>query len=258
MRSRRSIGGFLATLALLAFAAGAMGQAPPACRAKIDEGRATFGRFHLDPANVGRALALYDAAAREPACAYEAAWRAAELFLNWGTSRPAKAERITNFEKGIARADAAIAIAPGRPEGHYFRTVNVGSIIDTGGVLRNMGKVGEVKRSLDRTLAADPDFAQALIVKGQFLLDMPGIFGGDDAEALALFERARRLAPTCETVYTSLAKFFIKKKRWDDALAALDRLEAMPERDHACLACYLTIDKPLAAGMRAEIREKRK
>ena len=252
-------------IALLAWAwlvvpdpAAAAGEPPAgACRAQIQEAQALFARYHLDGRNVDRALALYERAAGDAACAYEAAWRAADAYLNWGSAQSAKKDRLANFEKGIAKADEAIRLAPGRPEGHYFRAVNIGSIIDTGGVIRHMAKVGEVKKSLERTLAADPDYAPALVVKGQFLLDMPGIFGGDDDEAMRCFARAHRLAPTYETAYTSMAKYYMKKKRWDDALAALDRLEAMPEQDHACLACYLTIDKPLAEKMRAEILQKR-
>jgi tetratricopeptide (TPR) repeat protein len=243
-------------LVLLVVVVEAQGPAATGCRADLAEGLAYFVRYDRDPENIDRALAAYDRAADDPACAYEAHWRAADAHLCWGTTLEGKKKRITQFQNGVRRAQMAIAADPSRPEGHHFYAVNLGSIVETGGMLRHVRKIKKVIRAMEDALAADPDFVPALVVEAQFNLDMPGLFGGDMDKAKRALDRAMAADPRYEMVYLSLAKYHRKRKEYDKALEFLDRLEAMTESDHACLACYRTIDKPNAKRMRAEILEK--
>lgn len=231
-------------------------QAPPACHELLKVGQTQFGLYDQDPKNIDHALAAFAEAALNPACSFEASWRSAEVYLCWGQVQAEKKKKIEHYELGMAQAKKAIALAPDRPEGHHFLAVNLGSIVETGGVIRNMGKVKSLRRSMQKALEADPDFAPALVVQAEFLMDLPGLFGGDDDQAQGLLLRALAADPECDTVYTSLAKFYFKEKQYPDALELLDRLESRPAAAHSCPACYLTIDLIKAKELRRKINEK--
>lgn len=240
---------FVAVLILFAAAAPGLIFAQEAtCSAKIERGKHHFGLYHLGEQHYRQALAAFVEASEDPGCAYEAAWRLADLCLCWGTWQTDPKQKRAHFQKGMAYAQRAIELAPEGKHGHYQYAVNLGSIVQMEGVMKALVKARRIKKANAKALAADGDFAPALVVEARFMADLPGIFGGSDERAEALFRKAIASDPHWETAYVELAAFLLKRKRPDEAKAFLDKLLA-PNFPHRFAAPWLTLDEPRARAL---------
>ena len=222
------------------------------CRRLLDAGVSHFSLYHKDPVHVGQAAEAYLNAAKDADCAYEAYWRLADLYLCWGTVQKSKAEKIRNFKKGAEYASLAIKTKPGAKEGHYYRAVTTGSIVQVEGPMKNLLRVREVNKENGKALAIDPGYSPALLVEARFMADMPGIFGGSDRKAETLFRKAIDADPQWETPYVSLAEFLFHRKRFAEAGELLKKVLA-DDFPHRYEAPWVTIDKPKAQTLTAKI-----
>ena len=241
--------GIAAMIAFFWFGADARAQT---CSESIEQGKSYFGQYHLGKDHYEKASAAYLEAAADPACAYEAYWRLGDLSLCWGTYLKSEPEKRAQFVQGVAYAQKAIETHPEGREGHYQYGANLGSLVQMDGVMKALIKVRKIKKANDRALAIDPDFAPALVVKARFMSDMPGIFGGSDKKAEALLKKAMQKAPDWETAHVELASFLVRKKRFAEARAVLDRL-LLPDFQHPFAAPWETIDKPRAEKLQREV-----
>ena len=223
------------------------------CAKALEQGKLHFARYDQGQKEFDLAQAAYLEAVKDPACAYEAYWRLADLHLCWGTVQKEKAVKIAIFQKGIQFAEKAVETNPNGPEGHYQYCVNQGSIIDIEGAMMNLGKVRKIKKANDKALSLNPNFAPALAVDGRFEIDMPGLFGGSNKRGEEQLRKAIRAAPDYETSYTELAAFLIKEKRYQEAQQTLEKLLA-PDFKHEFNAPWLTIDKPKALELQKKIQ----
>src|SRR4030095_6421787 len=58
-----------------------------------------------------------------------------------------------------------------------------------------LGELGRVRREIDMTLALAPDYPAALAAKGEMLVELPRLLGGDPQEGERLLRRAVALDP---------------------------------------------------------------
>lgn len=131
------------------------------------------------------ALALCDAAAREPAAA----------------------ARSALLERGLALGEAAVAADDGDAAAHFAIFCNLGRRLQ----LRPLGwgslaAVRRVRRAIDRALVLAPDSPQVLTAKGVMLLELPRLFGGDAAEGARLLRRVLDLSPGFTAAARALAE----------------------------------------------------
>ncbi|MBZ0270458.1 TRAP transporter TatT component family protein [bacterium] len=176
----------------------------------------------------------------------------AELEIGAGYGRD-KAERVAMAERGVKAAKKAIELNANGKEGHYFYAINLGSKVEVKGALTQLPSVRVIKKENERALEIDPNYGPAILVKARFLSDMPGLFGGDDAQAEALFLRAIETAPRFEAAYISYAEFLVKKKRPGDALAVIDKVLA-PEFDHPYPSTWADYERLQALTLRETAR----
>jgi tetratricopeptide (TPR) repeat protein len=219
------------------------------CQESLRTGQRQFNSFHQDPGLLRQAIAAFETAAADPACAYEARWRLADLYLNHGTILRAKTEKIETFKRGQREALAAIQLAPNGPEGHYYYAVNLGSQIEQEGALKAIFKLKRLAGEIDTTLGIKPDFAPALVVKARYMADLPGIFGGSDKKAEEFFKKALKADPNCESAYVEYARFLLERKRPTEARTLLDSL-FRPDFKHANEATWTLVDKPAIEKLR--------
>ena len=224
------------------------------CAEAIERGNQHFGRYHLGGEHIGRAIDAYEEAAADESCAYEAYWRLANLYLNFGQSRQETPPKIQQFNQGVASAKKAIEINEGGKEGHYFYAVNLGSIVEIEGPMRHVFKVRTIFKQIKRALEIDPDYASALVVKACMMHDLPGIIGGSDKKAEELFRRALSLAPDTETPYIEYADFLIDNTRYEEAKKLLDRLRH-PDFPHRWASTWLTVDLPKVKKLARRIEQ---
>jgi tetratricopeptide (TPR) repeat protein len=100
------------------------------------------------------------------------------------------------LERGLALAERAAAMDDRNAKAHLAVFCNLAKLTYLDGFrLRGLLTVWRLRREIDMAQELAPDDADILIAKGGFLLNLPGLLGGDAREAERLLRRAVELAP---------------------------------------------------------------
>ncbi len=219
-------------------------------------GEEMYWTRHLTAERFQAAIALYEMALAEQPDDYEALWKLAKICQIYGQSLPPeeKKQKIALWEKGLAYGRNAIEVNPDGKEGHFYAMSNLGSIVQIKGKMSGFWNLRKIKGGMDRTLELDPDFPPALVARAQYLTRMPGIFGGDEKEALRLYRHALTVDPRYYIAYYYLAELYAKKGQYEQAIASLDKIINCPEENRT--GSWSSIDLPWAEKLRREIRKK--
>ena len=82
---------------------------------------------------------------------------------------------------------------------HFAVFCNLGKRLELerhgAGLFATLGDLRRVQREIDITLALAPDYPAALAAKGQMLVELPRLLGGDPREGERLLRRAVALDP---------------------------------------------------------------
>ena len=109
------------------------------------------------------------------------------------------AERSAVLARGLARAEEAVKANPRDAVAHFAVFCNLGKRLDMerhgGGLFATLGDLRRVRSEIDITLALAPDYPAALAAKGQMLVELPRLLGGDAQEGERLLRRAVALDP---------------------------------------------------------------
>jgi tetratricopeptide (TPR) repeat protein len=183
-------------------------------------------RNRQNPQSASRAADIWEARSNTD---YDAAWKLARISY-WLGTHGSKASRAAALERGIRAGEAAIRLAPNRPEGHFWLAANMGALAEEGGMNQGLKYRGRIKQELERTIAIDPKYEEgsAEAALGQWYAKVPGLFGGDDAKAEAHLRRALAINPQSRTALVNLADLLIHKGRKDEARALLQRAIKAP------------------------------
>ena len=184
-------------------------------------------RERLDAAR--RAAEIWEAALKQDADDFEAAWKLARARYWLGghvTGEHVKREH----EAGETAARRAIVIRPGRPEGHFWLAANLGALAETQGRLTGLRLRKEIRRELERVLAIDPAFQQGSADRalGRWYLKVPGLFGGSRSKAEMHLRRSLTYNPRSTASLFFLAETLAADDRDDEAHAVLRQLLAAP------------------------------
>jgi tetratricopeptide (TPR) repeat protein len=128
-------------------------------------------------------------------------------------------EREALLDRGLAVAERAVAASDRDAKAHFAVFCNLGrKLEDEGASLANVARLGRLRAAIDRALALEPAFVDALAAKGAMLVRLPAILGGDDDEGEHLIRRAVELAPDHPPARLELAKALAEKGEEDEAL----------------------------------------
>ena len=109
------------------------------------------------------------------------------------------AERWAVLARGLARAEEAVRADPQDAVAHFAVFCNLGKRLELerhgAGLFATLGDLRRVQREIDIALALAPDYAAALAAKGEMLVELPRLFGGDLQEGERLLRRAVALDP---------------------------------------------------------------
>lgn len=116
--------------------------------------------------------------ANQPSADFETLWRAARTYFWLGDDPSQPADLRSKYGKiGWDYAERAIALAPQRPEGHYWAAVNIGSYALGLGVIKaiSIGLEGKFKDRLSRAeqLAPGYNFGGIGVAWGRFYEKLP-------------------------------------------------------------------------------------
>jgi tetratricopeptide (TPR) repeat protein len=159
---------------------------------------------------------------------YDVLWRLAKFNYYLGSHTKNDEEREKAFTEGIEAGKAAVAVEPGRVEGHFWLGANYGGSARTG-TLAGLATVSDIREQMNEVIRIDPAYegASAYMVLGQVDLEAPKLLGGNPAEALELLQKGVRIAGDNSMLRLRLAQAFSRNNRPADALKQIDDIEKM-------------------------------
>ena len=191
----------------------------------------------LDPDRVERLLGAYVEAAQSRPDDYDVRISAAQLaFYAWRLEAADNRARLRYATTAVRMSTEAVALKPGRAEGHHWLGAGLGMVGLTRGVLNSLQMVPDIKRAFDRSIEIDPDYldASALGQLSRLLTMVPGfpVSIGSRSKAMEYVREAAQRGPN-QTLYP-LYKADLLWAAGDDeaALTELERIPAMkPESE---------------------------
>jgi len=140
-------------------------------------------------------------------------------------------ERRANLARGLALAEEAVAADERDAKAHFAIFCNLGNDLKLRGVaVSSVLAVRRLRREIDRTVELAPDYADALVGKGEFLCELPRLLGGDPAEGERLLRAALRIDPGFIEAHLGLARALAARGERDEARAEARRALAEAER----------------------------
>jgi hypothetical protein len=180
-------------------------------------------------ASARQAAEIWRARLAQNAADFESAWKLARAQYWLGGHAP-DGERRAALEQGISAARTAIAIKPGKPEGHFWLAANMGALAESFGLRQGIKYRGDIKSELLTVLRIDPAFQQGSADRalGRWYYKVPGLFGGSNRKSEEHLRRSLTYNPASSASLFFLAETLIDENRKDDARVVLNRLIAGP------------------------------
>src|SRR5205809_983616 len=140
-------------------------------------------------------------------------------------------ERRANLARGLALAEEAVAADERDAQAHFARLCRPGNDVKLRGVaVTSLFAIRRLRREIDRTLELAPDYADALVGKGELLCELPRVLGGDAAEGERLLRAALRVDPGFIEARLGLVRALAARGERDEARAEARRALAEAER----------------------------
>jgi tetratricopeptide (TPR) repeat protein len=162
---------------------------------------------------------------------FEAAWKLARARYWLGSHAP-EGERKRFLEGGVSAGEAAAALEPGRPEGHFWTAVNLGGLAESFGLRQGLKHRGAIREALLKVLNLDPAFQQGSADRalGRWYAKVPGLFGGDRRKAEQHLRQSLTYNANSISSRFFLAETLLDLDRKAEAMAELARiLETAPD-----------------------------
>ena len=169
-----------------------------------------------------------DRLARDPRD-FQSAWKLSRARYWLGGHAP-EAERKAALEAGMTAARAAIAVAPDKPEGHFWLAANMGALAESFGLRQGLKYRGDIRRELETVLQIDPAFQQGSADRalGRWYNKVPGLFGGSDKKSEEHLRKALTYDPQSTATLYFLAETLLDEGKKDEARATLKAVLAAP------------------------------
>ncbi len=176
-----------------------------------------------------QAEAIWAARLAKDASDFESAWKLARARYWLGGHAEEKA-RKAYLEAGIAAARSAVAIAPGKPDGHFWIAANMGALAESFGLRQGLKYRGDIKNALETVLRLDPAFLQGSADRalGRWYAKVPGLFGGSDRKSEEHLRKSLTYNPNSHSSLFFLAETLLELNKKDEARATLQKLLDAP------------------------------
>ena len=184
-------------------------------------------RERVDFARAREAVGLWDARLKADPKDFESAWKIARASYWIGPHEDRDAGRRT-LERGVAAGTNAAAIAPQRPEGHFWRAANMGALAESYGLRQGLKYRGAIKDALEQVLKIDPAFqlGSAYSALGRWYHMVPGLFGGSEARSEEYLRKALTLNANSILAHFYLAETLFERDKDAEALDELKKVVA--------------------------------
>jgi tetratricopeptide (TPR) repeat protein len=187
-----------------------------------------------EPGNLERALRVLDYASTQSPqsaaihlLAAEAYSRALEDLEDRKSQERDLVRRL--LAGGKPHADEAVRIEPANGAALYWRAC---LLLHEADVSSSLGKAKEALAQLERAESLLPgvDEGGPSRMKGRVLYELPGLFGGSLAKAIANYRKSLEVAPNCITTHLWLGEAYCDAKKYDLARKELEWVLAAERR----------------------------
>ena len=143
-----------------------------------------------------------------------------------------QSERDRAYESGHGGGPQAIAARPNAPEGHFWLAANMGGYAEDHGIRGGLKYRGDIRASLEKTLALDPAFLQGSADRalGRWDFKVPGLFGGSKKKSEEHLRKALTYNPRSIIAHIFLAETLEALDRKDEAIAELKMVAELATR----------------------------
>jgi hypothetical protein len=173
------------------------------------------------PANLKRAIALYEAALADASLAARVrsdGWAdVSRAYMRLGDLETNSSAKLSLYEQGQAAGQKAEDVDARNPAAIFWGTANMACVGRTKGVMNSLFMIGDLKKNLNRALALDANYHFARNTLGEIDHAVPGLAGGSDARAEADYLEVLRRNPHFTASMVRLAQ--MKRDNGDDAEA---------------------------------------
>jgi tetratricopeptide (TPR) repeat protein len=177
-------------------------------------------------ADAQKAAAIWQARIDRDPKDFEAAWKRARAGYWIGAHQTDQSERDRAYDLAMAAARVAIAARPNAPEGHFWLAANMGGYAEDHGIRGGLKYRGDIRASLEKTLALDPAFLQGSADRalGRWYYKVPGLFGGSKKKSEEHLRKALTYNPRSIISHIFLAETLEALDRKDEAIAELKQV----------------------------------
>jgi len=160
---------------------------------------------------------------------FESAWKLARARY-WLGGHAAENARKAYLESGIAAGRAAVALAPNKPEGHFWIAANMGALAESFGLRQGLKYRGDIKDELETVLRLDPAYLQGSADRalGRWYFKVPGLFGGSTKKSEEHLRKALTYNARSTVTLFFLAETLLDEKKKDEARATLQKVLDAP------------------------------
>ena len=180
-------------------------------------------------ASARRAADLWSATLASDPGSFDAAWKLARADYWLGGHAP-QSDRRAFLENGIDAGRKAVAIAPNRPEGHFWLAANMGTLAESFGLRAGLKYRKAIKDELETVLRLDPAFQQGSPDRalGRWYAKVPGFFGGSKKLAEEHLRASLKYNENNTASHYFLAEMLLDEGRKDEARAELQQVLDAP------------------------------
>jgi tetratricopeptide (TPR) repeat protein len=179
--------------------------------------------------NAKRAADLWAAQLSSNPTSFEAAWKLARADY-WLGGHAQESERRAFLENGIDAGRKAVALAPNRPEGHFWIAANMGALAESFGLRAGLKYRKPIRDELETALRLDPAFQQGSADRalGRWYAKVPGLFGGSKKLAEEHLRASLKYNENDIASHFFLAEVLLDDGRKDEARAELRKVLEAP------------------------------
>lgn len=183
------------------------------------------------PASARRAIEIWQGRLASNPNDVESGWKLARAFYWMGTNGPgSRDEKKDSLRAGIDAARKVAAVAPRRPEGHFWLAANMGALAESYGVMEGIRYRGAIREALETVLEIDPAYLQGSADRalGRWYYKVPRLFGGNKRRSAEHLEKALTYNANSIITRLFLAETLIDLDRKDEARAHVQAALAAP------------------------------
>ena len=141
-----------------------------------------------------------------------------------GQDAASRDTRKEHFERGEALASQAVTLDDGSAAAHFAVVCNLGEMLRLDGEkITSVFGLHRLMNEVNRTLELDPEHVNAMATKGNLLLRLPRMFGGDAREGERLLREVVRRDENALTSRITLARTCEARGERDEAVEFASR-----------------------------------